>query len=116
MRQTTLLNPEHLVVFMAEPISHTGNQNMDFVEIFNISLDLPTIYVAHFSGCWASFEYSCHSISECKKLVFWSLVEYKTVLFYFIKSLTLPDFINCSFRPSTSPSIKDCLSSVNDNK
>ena len=47
-------------MFMAEPISHTGNQNMDFVEIFNISLDFPTIYVAHFSGCWASFVYSCH--------------------------------------------------------
>ena len=33
------------------PISHTGTQDMDFVEIVNISLDLSTIYFANFSGC-----------------------------------------------------------------
>ena len=32
---------------------------------FYISLDLFTIYFAHFSGCWASFVGSCHSIPEC---------------------------------------------------
>ena len=31
--------------------SHTGTQCIDFVEIFNISLDLSTIYFANFSGC-----------------------------------------------------------------
>ena len=29
------------------------------------SLDLSAIYFAHFSGCWASFLYSCHSTLEC---------------------------------------------------
>ena len=33
------------------PISHTGTQYMDFVEICNISLDLSTIYFAHFGVC-----------------------------------------------------------------
>ena len=46
-----LVNPEHLVVLLAGPISNTGTPYMDFVEIFNISRDLPTIYFAHFSGC-----------------------------------------------------------------
>ena len=32
---------------------------------FYILLDLSTIYFAHFSGCWASFVCSCHSILEC---------------------------------------------------
>ena len=31
-----LLNPDHLVVLLAGPISHTSTQYMDFVEIFNI--------------------------------------------------------------------------------
>ena len=31
--------------------SDSSTQYMDFVEIFNISLDLSTIYFAHFSGC-----------------------------------------------------------------
>ena len=38
---------------------------MDIVDIFKISLDLPTIYFAYFSGCRASFAYSSHSILEC---------------------------------------------------
>ena len=46
-----LLNPEHLVVLLAGPISHTSTQYMDFVEIFNISLDLSPIYFANFGGC-----------------------------------------------------------------
>ena len=45
------INPEHLVVLMAGPISHTSTQYMDFVEVFNTSLDLYTIYCANFSGC-----------------------------------------------------------------
>ena len=32
-------------------ISHTGTQYMDFVEIFNVSLDVSTVCFAHFSGC-----------------------------------------------------------------
>ena len=50
MRQMTL-NPEPLAVLLAGPLSHTSTQYMDFVKIFNISLDLSTIYFAHFSGC-----------------------------------------------------------------
>ena len=63
-----LLNPEHLVVSLAGPISHTSTQYMDFVEIVSISLDLSTIYFAHFSGCWVSFGCSCHTILECFNL------------------------------------------------
>ena len=33
------------------PISHTDTQCMDFVDIFNISLDLSTIYFVHFNEC-----------------------------------------------------------------
>ena len=33
--------------------------------IFYISMDLSTNYFAHFSGCWASFVCSCHSVLEC---------------------------------------------------
>ena len=36
---------------LAGPISHISTQYIDFVEILNISLDLSTIYFAHFSGC-----------------------------------------------------------------
>ena len=38
-------------MLLAGPISHTRTQYTVFVEIFNISLDLSTIYVANFSGC-----------------------------------------------------------------
>ena len=41
---------------------------MDFVESFNVSLDLSTIYFAYFSGCCTSFIYSCYSILQCCKL------------------------------------------------
>ena len=44
MRQRCLLNPEHLVVLSVGRISHASTQYMDFVEIFNIVLDLSTIY------------------------------------------------------------------------
>ena len=52
-------------MLLAGPVSHTSTQYIDFVEILNISLDLSTINFAHFSGCRASFVYSCHSILEC---------------------------------------------------
>ena len=38
-------------MLLAGPISYTGNQCMDFVEIFNISQDLSSINFAHFSSC-----------------------------------------------------------------
>ena len=44
------INPEHLVVLLAGPISHTSTQYIDFVD-FYISMDLSTNYFAHFSGC-----------------------------------------------------------------
>ena len=40
-----------------------NTQHMDFVHVFNISLDLSSNYFAHFSGCGASFVYSCHSVT-----------------------------------------------------
>ena len=39
--------------------------NILILSIFYISMDLSTNYFAHFSGCWASFVCSCHSIPEC---------------------------------------------------
>ena len=38
-------------MLLTGPISHTSTQYMDFVETFNISLDLSIIYFAHFSEC-----------------------------------------------------------------
>ena len=51
-------------------LAFNSTQYMDFVEIFNISLDLPTIYFAHFSGCRVSFVHSCHSILKRYNLFF----------------------------------------------
>ena len=39
--------------------------NILILSNFYISMDLSTNYFAHFSGCWASFVCSCHSILEC---------------------------------------------------
>ena len=39
---------EFLFVLLAGLISHTSTQYMDFVEIFNIVLDLSTTYFSHF--------------------------------------------------------------------
>ena len=36
-------------MLLVGPISHSSTQKMDFVEIFNISLDLSFTYCAHFS-------------------------------------------------------------------
>ena len=69
-------------MLLAGPISHTSTQDIDYVEILNISLDLSTIYFAHFSAYRASFVYSCHSILECCH-VFWSQVEYRIVCFIY---------------------------------
>ena len=55
---------------------------MDFVGIFNISLDLSTIYFAYFNGCQASFVYSCHFILECYNL--FSGVKLSKISFCFI--------------------------------
>ena len=60
-------------MLLAGPISHTTIQCMDFVEIYNISLDFSYFFfhyifhfiIFHFSGCLASFVYSCHSVLEC---------------------------------------------------
>ena len=38
-------------MLLAGPITPTSIQYMDFAEIFNVSVDLSTIYFAHFSGC-----------------------------------------------------------------
>ena len=69
-RRLHLLNPEYLVVLLAAPISYTSTQYIDFVKIFNISMDLSTIYFVNFSGFWASFVYRCHSILECCNLFY----------------------------------------------
>ena len=45
-----ILNPEHLVVLLAGPFSHTSTQYM-ILSIFYISMDLSTNYFVHFSGC-----------------------------------------------------------------
>ena len=58
-----------MVKLLAGPISHTSTQYMDFVEIFNICVELLyAIYLAHFSACWVSFVYSCRSILDCYNL------------------------------------------------
>ena len=38
-------------MLLAGPFSRTSIPFMDFVELFNVSLDLSTIYFAHFSEC-----------------------------------------------------------------
>ena len=38
-------------MLLAGPISHTRTKYMDFVDIFNVLLDVSTIYFADFSGC-----------------------------------------------------------------
>ena len=38
-------------MLLSGPISHISIQYMDFVEVFNVSLDLSTIYFARFGGC-----------------------------------------------------------------
>ena len=66
MRQTSLLNPEHLVALLAGPVFYTSTDYMDFVDIFNVSLHLSTVLFS----------------------VFWSQVEHKIVLFYSMTSVS----------------------------
>ena len=40
-----LLNPEHLVMLLTGSVSHISIQCMEYIEIFNIPLDLSTIYL-----------------------------------------------------------------------
>ena len=76
-------------MLLAGPVSHTDIQYMeymDFVEIFNFSLNLSAINFANFSGCRASFVYSRYPILQCNNLfsgVKLSIRMYKIVLFYF---------------------------------
>ena len=51
MRQMTLTQSGAPGVLWAGPISHASTQCMDFVDIFNIKLDLSAISFAHFSRC-----------------------------------------------------------------
>ena len=51
------------MVLLAGPISHTSTQCMDFVEIFNIILDLSITCFSHFSGCLASFMFIVITLS-----------------------------------------------------
>ena len=55
-------------MLLAGPISHTSTRCMDFVEIFNIILDLSVTF-SHFSGMFSFlYVYSDHSILECYNL------------------------------------------------
>ena len=57
--------------------------NILILSIFYISVDLPTNYFAHFSGCWASFSCGCH-YPRMLCHVFWSQVEYKIIRFIYL--------------------------------
>ena len=50
-------------MLLAGPISHTSTRCMDFVEIFNIILDLSITCFSRFSGCWASFMFIVITLS-----------------------------------------------------
>ena len=50
-------------MLLAGPISHTSTRCMDFVEIFNIILDLSITCFSHFSGCSASFMFIVITLS-----------------------------------------------------
>ena len=77
-------------MLLAGPIFHTNSQCMDFVEIFNISLDLSTIYFAHFCGSGASFGCSCHSIVECFNLFSGVKLSIRSFCFIFICVYLVP--------------------------
>ena len=85
MRQTTLTQsrgPGH-VYWLYQFLTLTLNTLI--LSIFYISLDLSTIYFAHFSGCRASFVCNCHSILEC--CVMFSGVELSIRLFNLLPCL-----------------------------
>ena len=54
-----------------------------------MTLDLSSIYFAHFSGCQASFVHSCHSTLECYNL--FSGVKLSMRSFCFIPSFFLKE-------------------------
>ena len=54
MNKTNILvgtNLNRIIGWTNFSYSHSISQYMDFVIIFNISLELSSIYFAHFSGC-----------------------------------------------------------------
>ena len=60
-------------MLLAGPISHISIQYMDFVEIFNVSLDLSTLYFTFLILVGVEFSfvygcYSCYSVLECYNL------------------------------------------------
>ena len=57
------------------------------LSIFFISLDLSTIYFAHFSGCWASFLCSCHSILECCIMFYYSSWVWDRLFYLWISAI-----------------------------
>ena len=63
--------------------------NILILSIIYISMDLSTNYFAHFSGCWASFVCSCHSILEC-------CVTFSGVKFVLFIYLTFVNFLSSS--------------------
>ena len=62
--------------------------NILILSIFYISTDLSTNYFAYFSGCWASFVCSCHSILEC--CIMFSGVKLSIRSLVLLQSSTLP--------------------------
>ena len=66
---------------------HLSTPCMDFVEIFNVLLNLSYIYFASFNSCWASFVSSCCSVLDCHNL--FSKVQLSIRLSFFIPSFCL---------------------------
>ena len=83
---------------------------MDFVEIFNISLDLSAIYFAQFTGYRASFVYSCYgcySILKCCNL--FSGVKLSIRSFCFICHTFIGGLCSCNIYFQFCTSIVSCL-------
>ena len=55
-------------MLLAGPISHTSSRCMDFVEIFNIILDLSITFFSFYWVLSFLYVYSDHSILECYNL------------------------------------------------
>ena len=51
-------------MLLAGPISHTSTQYIDFVDFLHFNGSVYQLFCS-FSGCWASFVCSCHSILGC---------------------------------------------------
>ena len=63
MRQATLTPSEapDLAIGLTNFLRYT-----DFIETFNVLLDLSRIHFAHINGCSASFVPGCYSFLECR--------------------------------------------------